>query len=715
MSVGGLVGAVVGGVVGFFIGGPMGALYGASIGFSLGMAVDPMTPDIPSPGAPDPGTQIMSSTIGDPVPDLTGTGKIAGHLLCYGKERTEPVYSTSSAGGGKGGGPPEPQPQVTGYKYYMSWAVGVMAGPVNTLYAIYRNDDVVWEGELNCPASGGKETLVLEGMGLVDFYFGTADQAVNSKVAGIIPDATLNTPYRNMCWAFFDDCFIGDYNRTPTMKFIVKKIPEYSFSTKQEIQTYDCNPAHVVWFIMHNLTGLPESWLHSDDFAAIASILSTECRGMSVLFERQDNALNYLENINNHIDGIIRYGADGKFHPKLIRNDYIADDLLVVDESTMLDDPVFNRKSWIDTINEVKVQYSELIDVERVSFLFSLWAAGNNDYGQLGLGDVIDRNIFTQVGEPVWKQVSGGMYHSLAIEMDNTLWATGLNNYGQLGLGDNIKREVFTPVGTDTWIQVSCGGYHTFAIKSDGTLWAAGKNGTGQLGLGDSVDRDVFTQVGTYTWKQVSCGWEHTLAIRSDDTLWATGNGGYGQLGLGNWDDVDVFTEVESFFSWKQVSCGNWHTMAISHLNNIYAAGDNGYGQLGLGDWDPRNTFVMVGIYTWKQVSCGDWHSLAITKEKGYLYGTGWNQQGQLGLGSTMYALAFTLIDIYLHTWEQISCGDNHSLAIKSDQTLWATGSNIWGQLGLGDNTKRDVFTQVGADKYNQINCGYYHSLVTKE
>jgi len=352
MSLGGLIGGVAGGVFGFFVSGgnPMGALYGASVGFGIGMMIDPITPDMQTPGTPNPEEQVMESSIGGPIPDLCGTGKPMGHLLFFGKERNEKVYSETT-GGGKGGS--DPEPQVTGYKYYMSWGVGICAGEVDTLYAIYKNDDVhpVWEGELNCPESGGEETIILReyseeeeapctpadayieytdpcagkigmdlgdcqsefqwwydgddpcigktGQDLVDcqeqywwwyenktpwdgkygmdeadlreqyswvieheavtcavddsaiigsavFYFGTDDQMPNSKVGEIISDDTLNTPYRHMSWCFFDDCYIGQVNRTPTYTFIVKKIPSNAFSVHDAIQTYDANPAHAI-------------------------------------------------------------------------------------------------------------------------------------------------------------------------------------------------------------------------------------------------------------------------------------------------------------------------------------------------------------------------------------------------------------------------------------------------------------------------------------
>ena len=127
MSLGSLIGGVVGGVVGFFIGGPTGAYYGAVLGFGIGMAIDPMTPDMQNLGTPNPDENIMKSEIGVPVPDLIGTAKITGHLLCFGNERNQAVY-TQSTGGGKGG-PSEPAPQVSGHRYYMSWALGFCACP----------------------------------------------------------------------------------------------------------------------------------------------------------------------------------------------------------------------------------------------------------------------------------------------------------------------------------------------------------------------------------------------------------------------------------------------------------------------------------------------------------------------------------------------------------------------------------------------------------
>ena len=44
---------------------------------------------------------------------------------------------------------------------------------------------------------------------------------------------------------------------------------------------------------------------------------------------------------------------------------------------------------------------------------------------------------------------------------------------------------------------------------------------------------------------------------------------------------------------------------------------------------------------------------------------------------------------------QTVAAGDSHSLFVKADSTLWATGYNFYGQLGNGTNTSRTTATQV--------------------
>ena len=93
-------------------------------------------------------------------------------------------------------------------------------------------------------------------------------------------------------------------------------------------------------------------------------------------------------------------------------------------------------------------------------------------------------------------------------------------------------------------------------------------------------------------------------------------------------------------------------------------------------------------------------HSL-ILKNDGTLWGCGRNIYGQLGLGNTNYITTFTEITTNTDDIKQIYCGDYHTFILKNDGTLWGCGKNDYGQLGLGDKTNRNVFTEINANTDN--------------
>jgi len=85
-------------------------------------------------------------------------------------------------------------------------------------------------------------------------------------------------------------------------------------------------------------------------------------------------------------------------------------------------------------------------------------------------------------------------YHTMILKTDGTLWATGNNYYGQLGDGTTVNR--YTPVQIMSDVKaVAAGGYHTMILKTDGTLWATGDNYNGQLGDGTTTARSRPVQI----------------------------------------------------------------------------------------------------------------------------------------------------------------------------------------------------------------------------
>ena len=103
-------------------------------------------------------------------------------------------------------------------------------------------------------------------------------------------------------------------------------------------------------------------------------------------------------------------------------------------------------------------------------------------------------------------------------------------------------------------------------------------------------------------------------------------------------------------------------------------------------------------------------HSLAVRSD-GTVWAWGGNSGGQLGLGNTTDALSPTQVP-GLSNATQVAAGAGHSLIVRSDGTVAGWGQNGSGQLGDGTTTSRTSPTQVhDVSGAIAVAAGNYHSL----
>jgi alpha-tubulin suppressor-like RCC1 family protein len=362
---------------------------------------------------------------------------------------------------------------------------------------------------------------------------------------------------------------------------------------------------------------------------------------------------------------------------------------------------------------------------EQIGIPPELWTWGLGTSGQLGTNDVTNRStpVTTFSGGTNWKQVSGGGNHTAAIKTDGTLWTWGYGASGQLG-NASLEITTSTPVttfagGTD-WKQVSVAESHTAAIKTDGTLWTWGRAIFGPLGNAGITNRStpVTTFAGGTNWKQVSAAGNFTAAIKTDGTLWTWGRGAQGQLGTN--DITTRSTPVTTFAggtNWKQVSGGNNHTAAIKTDGTLWTWGSGFSGRLGTNDVTNRSTPVttFAGGTNWKQVSSGTSHTAAI-KTDGTLWTWGYGSSGPLGTNDTTSRSTPVTTFAGGSSWKQVSAGNSHIAAIKTDGTLWTWGNGGYGQLG--NATISDILTPVttfaGGTNWKQVSGGFNHTAAIK-
>jgi alpha-tubulin suppressor-like RCC1 family protein len=362
----------------------------------------------------------------------------------------------------------------------------------------------------------------------------------------------------------------------------------------------------------------------------------------------------------------------------------------------------------------------------------TLWGWGASNAGRLGENtsgnSQRDVPVTTFAGGTNWKQVMmDGRSAAAAIKTDGSLWVWGWNTEGELGVNDTSPirpTPVTTFAGGNDWKQVAGGYAFTAAIKTDGSLWTWGRNPGGQLGDNTTTSRStpVTTFAGGTNWKSVACGRFHMAAIKTDGSLWIWGSNERGQLGanLGNVNRVTPVTTFAGGNTWKSVSCVGRHTAAIKTDGSLWVWGlGTDDGRLGTNDTITRSTPVttFAGGNNWKQVACGYRHIAAI-KTDGSLWTWGLNSSGQLGINDTAGRTTPVTTFAGGNNWKQVSCGNGHTAAIKTDGTLWGWGANGGRNLGLGnnDNVNRStpVTTFAGGNNWKQLFCGESSTMAIK-
>ncbi|WP_203971913.1 lamin tail domain-containing protein [Planotetraspora silvatica] len=154
---------------------------------------------------------------------------------------------------------------------------------------------------------------------------------------------------------------------------------------------------------------------------------------------------------------------------------------------------------------------------------------------------------------------------------------------------------------------------------------------------------------------------------------------------------------------------------ASGDTSGAYAWGDNSVGQLGMGSTDNLSSPAAVhAVSQVTQIAAGGFHSLALRSD-GTVWGWGDNTRGELGNGGYAAPTPVPVQVSGLTGIVQVAAGLGYSLALRSDGTVWAWGINTDGQLGDGTTTDRRTPVKVsGLIGVTQIAAGGFHSLALR-
>ena len=316
--------------------------------------------------------------------------------------------------------------------------------------------------------------------------------------------------------------------------------------------------------------------------------------------------------------------------------------------------------------------------------------------------------------------------------------AWGEDGNGQLGIGTTW---VTGPFGEAPWVfapmavedlsdvtSVSAGYAHTLAVGEGGSVMAWGLNSDGQLGVGSSAGPEACEEViskkvepcsttpvavpGLSGVKQVAAGGSHSLALLENGTVLAWGNNFYGQLGQGTIDGPETcetpgYTNpvhscstspiaVPGLTGVVAVAAGANASFALLENGTVLGWGLNEFGELGDGDAgvEPCGEGAsrcnlaptpVSGLSHVTAIASGQAHSLALLSD-GTVMAWGSNNTGEIGDGSQQDAYVPEPVT-GLAGVTAIAAGSDDSVALLGDGTVADWGDNTYGQLGDGTST----------------------------
>jgi uncharacterized protein (TIGR03437 family) len=345
----------------------------------------------------------------------------------------------------------------------------------------------------------------------------------------------------------------------------------------------------------------------------------------------------------------------------------------------------------------------------------TVWAWGDNEYGQLGNGASGNSDLPVQVsGLTGVTAIAAGWYHSLALLKNGTVWAWGANGSGELGNGTTTSSNVPVQVsGLTAVVAIAAGSGFSLALLNNGAVWAWGDNQYGQLGNGTQTESNVPVQVTGLTGvTAIAAGQQHSLALNSG-AVWAWGSNSSAQLGDGKFANSNVPVQVSGLNGVTAIAAGADHSLALNGVGSVWAWGDNDADELGnaisLYSKVPIEVSSLVGAAT--AIAAGDEYSLAV--ENGTVLAWGSSALGELGNGSSANNNVPAPVEVSSLTGVMaIAASLNHSMALTSAGTVWAWGDNEYGELGNGSSADSNVpVTVSGLSDVVAVAGGWYHGL----
>jgi alpha-tubulin suppressor-like RCC1 family protein len=322
----------------------------------------------------------------------------------------------------------------------------------------------------------------------------------------------------------------------------------------------------------------------------------------------------------------------------------------------------------------------------------SLWCWGDNQWGEVGDGTVLERTVPTQVlPGTTWQSVVALGESACAVKTDGTLWCWGSNSVGQSGQPTTVGIvQAPTQVGMDTdWVRVTGGQYSTACgLKQDGSAWWWGAitmaPATGETNM--PTPTQVMAPNGQ-PWTSLFCGTAAGCALQADESLWCWGlNNETQNLGLGTTSDTVLpITQVAGRGPFSSLALNGWAAFGIGTDHSLWTWGYQSYQDIlavpqrldPTPQWSAiASAVVWEGEETVAPATCG-------IHVDGTLWCEGDNAYGNLASTLINYEPSFNQVGTATN-WVAIAMGGATACAMDATDAISCWGLDDLGELGDG-------------------------------
>ena len=382
--------------------------------------------------------------------------------------------------------------------------------------------------------------------------------------------------------------------------------------------------------------------------------------------------------------------------------------VLKIDESTLM--PVWEQES-VRSGTKVAKSKVDMAGSYRSQMVLmqdgSLRWWGNNGNYKGGIGYTTNNRsqpipvAFPQEFPGIDTQVEGNFmqnYNSYGacIDKNNHLWTWGNNNYGEMGIQNNTGGGTFegrrgVPVNISTRTNYT-GGIGSTSVPSS---------------------RKKIVELAT---PHATDGNNGAIVVRDEDGfVYGSGYNGHGVMGQGNTSAQYQFKQYPTFgvggvsaYKAKQIkisSASNPTLIVLTENGDVYSVGYSGYYQHGENNTTNHTTPTIVPVVgptnggnVIDRIAAVSHKGVFVIDTANNLWNWGYDNNGYFGRGGTAgnyYNPTNVMSDVSKVAVTHPTDNYNSTMVIKTDGSVWAAGYNGYGQLGQGNTTALNTYTEM--------------------